>query len=420
MNRHRTNAKARKTPPRGRRGIVVGLLLMMIVFLTGFMALGVNAIRLRQVQSQLRNVCQSAALAGAAQLLDEGVLYKTPNLSDDALAARMATCGFAEVNPVDGGFLRFDRNEKNLPLGDVVLGYVDPAAPIGQPIELDERYGVNTVRITARMSRNSANRLSLWFGNFVGLTNIDVAVSAQASIDQRVIGFRPEPGVRAPVAPLVAEYESWLKQAQAAATNLNDQYSVDPQTGLVTAGADGVPEILLTLDTQPTQQAAAIDGVAPAPVTGTTNEQATTTVGRCAPLLLANDDIDAANIWSVRAQAGLSLNDLHQYGGQLVLQNGVTPLGIEQTVPQDLPYGLMDAIGIVRAWPLGEPSGTSASSWNLIGFGAGRIVAVKRDDGAATPTWTLIIQPATMVSSQAVADVGGVSNPWIAKLELTQ
>lgn len=416
MSRQRTNAKARRTPPRGRRGLIVGLLLVMIVFVTGFMAVGVNAVRLRQVQSQLRNVCRSAALAGAAELINEGALYQNPDLSDDLLTARWAACGFAQLNPVDGGFIRLDPNEKNAPLGDVVLGYVDPQGPVGQPIELDEKYGVNTVRVTARMSRNAANKVSLWFGNFVGLTTVDVAVSAQASIDQRIVGFRPEPGVKAPVMPLIADYESWWKQAQAAATTLNDQFAVDPQTGAVTAGADGIPEIVMTLGSS---QAVAVDGVAEATTAGESDEQAASTIGRCAPLLLAAD-ANFVDVWGVRCREGLSLVDLNAYGGLLVVQNGATQVGIETALPQELPYGLMDSAGIVRAWPLGEPNAANASSWNLLGFGAGRIVAVKREDGDAASSWTLVIQPATLVSSQAVADVSGVSNPWIAKLELTQ
>jgi hypothetical protein len=402
MNRQRTNAKTRRTSSHDRRGVVVGLLLVMIIFVTGFMAVGVNAIRLRQVQTQLRNVCRSAALAGAAELLDEGVLNKNPNLSDDVMAARLATCSFAQVNPVDGGFIRLNPNEKNLPLGDVVIGYVDPAGPVGQPIELDERFGVNTVRVTARMSRNASNRVSLWFGNFIGLTTVDVGVSVQASIDQRVIGFRPEPGVKAPVIPMIGEYESWWKQATAAATALNDQYAVDPQSGAVTMGSDGIPEITLVLGSS---QA--------------TDAEAGATTGRCAPLMLPRD-AQAGDAWAVRTREGLSLGDLREYGGMLVIQNGATQVGIEAFVPQELPYALIDSIGMVRAWPLGEPSSTNAASWNLIGFGAGRIVAVKRRDGGGMPTWNLIIQPATLVSSQAVADAAAVSNPWIAKLELTQ
>lgn len=65
----------------------------------------------------------------------------------------------------------------------------------------------------------------------------------QATLDQRVVGFRPERGVKVPVVPLIAEYEAWLDQSLAtAAAGINDNFGFDPLTGQVTTGPDGIPE----------------------------------------------------------------------------------------------------------------------------------------------------------------------------------
>ncbi len=439
MNRQRTtSANNRTTPPRGRRGAVVGLLLMTLVFVSMFLALGVNVIRLRQLQTQLRNVCKASALAGAAELMDEGALYGRPDSRDDQMSARIAACGFGQLNPVDGKRVQLDPNVDNKPTGDIVLGHVDPLGPVGQPIDvatLNSTNGVNTVRITARMSRNVSNRVTLWMGSLVGLTSTDVAVSAQASLDHRVIGFRAEPGVKAPLMPLIAELNAWLEQAEALAdAETNDLYTVDPISGAVTAGPDGIPELTfnsgsaLAATAEPAlQDTATNDGAAEAKAPNDANvedaaktgaeDDASQSAGRFAALQLFNEE-NLSYIWPVRCREGLSLGDLRDYGGALIAQPGGTPVGVETTLPEEVPYGLMDVVGQVRAWPLGEPDGESA--WKLTGFAAARIVAVRRLDDGSSQDWQIILQPATLASGQAVAGVDGLLNPWVAKLELTQ
>ena len=90
-------------------------------------------------------------------------------------------------------------------------------------------------------------------------------------------------------------------------------------------------------------------------------------------------------------------------------------------VPPELPWTLMEIAGENRAWPLGLPAATGASpTFEVVGFAAGRIVAVRLNDSSSTPTWEVVVQPSTMVSSQAVTLPTMNANPWIGKLELTQ
>jgi hypothetical protein len=382
-----------------RRGAVVGLLLMGLVFLTGFAALAVNVAKLQHVQTQLRAACRSAALAGAAELLDEGCLYGAPTQADDVWSAREAARFYAARNIVEGLPLQLDANLKNDPKGDLVVGWIDPAGPVGQLLQLptdSHPLEVNTVRVTARMGRNVADRVTLWFGGLVGLSSFDIAAQAQASIDRRIVGFKPEPGVKVPLVPLVADYEDWCTAATVKADpEVNDLYFVNPLTETVTAGADGIPEMTL--------------------ICGNT----TSTAGiPCAPLALL-DPLNLSYISSVRCREGLSADDLQGYGGQLVIGPGGCPVSIEKNLPEDLPYGLMDIVGRARAWPLGAP-GTQSGSVNLIGFGAARIVAVRPVDNSQNNAWEIVVQPTTLACSQAVAVPGAVPNPWIAKLELTQ
>jgi hypothetical protein len=66
----------------------------------------------------------------------------------------------------------------------------------------------------------------------------------QATVDSRVVGFRPERGVKVPVVPLAAEYEAWIEQSLAAAeAEINDNFGFDPVTGELVSGPDGIPEL---------------------------------------------------------------------------------------------------------------------------------------------------------------------------------
>jgi hypothetical protein len=91
--------------------------------------------------------------------------------------------------------------------------------------------------------------------------------------------------------------------------------------------------------------------------------------------------------------------------------------------PQDLIYGLQAIVGTSRAWALAE-AGADDTSCAIVGFAAARIVAVRQAfDGSLTTqseNWEIIVQPTTLVSSQAVTTADMSPNPWIGKLELTQ
>lgn len=383
-----------------RRGAVVGLLLMALVFLTGFAALAVNVTKLQLVQAQLRTACRAAALAGAAELVDEGGLYGAPTQVDDIWSAREAARLFAARNSVDGHPLRLDANLKNDPQGDLVVGWIDPAGPVGQLLQIPAGSGpheVNTLRVTARMGRNVADRVTLWFGGLVGVTSFDIAAQAQASIDRRVAGFKPEPGIRVPLMPLIADYAAWNEAArQPADPEVNDKYFVNPFTGVVTPGSDGIAELTLVCG----------------------NTTATSGVP-CAPLALAGST-EASEAWTVRCRLGLSADDLAPYGGELVVRGGACPVSLERNLPPDVQYGLTDVLGQTRAWALGEPNGQSAGVVNVTGFAAARVVAARPIDEMENNAWEIVVQPTTLTCGQAVALPDAAPNPWIAKLELTQ
>lgn len=404
---------------RSRRGMMTGMLLVVLLFLSGCLALGLNAGRLLNSGSQMRATCRAAALAGAAELMDEGILVGKLDPRDDVMMAREAARIFAQMNPVDNRPIKLDVNRSNDPNGDIVLCTVDPLGSVNQLRHMPtaETSPVNTVRVTLGTKRNAYDRLSLWFGNVTGVANTGINITAQATLDRRVAGFRPEPGVRVPVVPLAADYQAWMRGAlTAAVAGQNDQFAVNYQTGAVMKGADGVPEIIFICSAAANEAAAGA-----AEVAESADPSIAEPTGFCAALKL-NDDGTDPWIWSTRCREGLGLGDLRPWGGEIVVRGGSLPMPVFATLPAPLPWDLADLVGKCRAWPLGM-AGTSngAPGYNVVGFAAGRIVAVRQSTASSTAgMWEIVVQPSTLVSSQAVATATMSQNPWIGKLELTE
>lgn len=368
--------------------------------------------------------------------MDETEIVGEPEIRDDILMAREAARLAGLRNFVDGREFRLDPNNRNEPGGHVVVGSVDPLGPVGMPLGIppdnDNPGAVNTLRVTGRLSQSTFNRISLWLGGLTGVTTADPACSVQATLDQRVAGFCPEQGVKVPVVPLIAEYDAWLDQSLASPTaGMNDNFGFDPSTGLVTAGPDGIPELVFVCGIP---QAAASTTSAEADAGASTTENAedaniyddvtpppTGEPGWCVVPDLFNE-LNLDYVWSVRCHEGLSRGDLSAYGGEFVLYGPKLSMAVLPTMPGELAYGLMDIVGATRAWPLADELSTSGEtpSCRVVGFAAGRIMTVRRTPDTQNATWEIVVQPTTLVSSQAVTGSAAPRNPWIGKLELTQ
>lgn len=424
------------TTRRDRRGFSSGLLIAVCVFLSGFIALGLNTARLLCVRAELYAACEAAALAGAAELMDENEIVGKPENRDDILMAREAARLSGLRNFVDGREFRLDPNHRNEPGGHVVVGSVEPLGPVGMPLgippDVDNPGTVNTLRVTGRLSQNTFNRISLWLGGLTGVTTADPACAVQATLDQRVVGFRPERGVKVPVVPMIAEYEAWLDQSLATpAAGMNDNFGFDPFTGQVTTGPDGIPELVFvcgppqaapsTADEQADAAASTTESADDTNLNENVTAPPTGEPGWCVVPDLFNElNIDYA--WPVRCREGLSRGDLSVYGGEFVLHGPELTMAVLPMMPGELAYGLMDIVGSTRAWPLADEASTSTEtpSCQVVGFAAGRIMTVRRTADTQNTTWEIVVQPTTLVSSQAVTGSAAPRNPWIGKLELTQ
>src|SRR5262249_39651468 len=108
---------------RGKVLVMMGLLMPVLV---GGVALGVDTAVVSQARAQLQTAADSAALAGAAQLVDENRVRGATDLSTEMSAARATAISFAGSNGVLNSATLVNDNPSNSSTGDVVIGYIDP------------------------------------------------------------------------------------------------------------------------------------------------------------------------------------------------------------------------------------------------------------------------------------------------------
>lgn len=389
-----------------RRGVAVAVLLVSLTTVAAIAAVAWNVGHLYLVRDQMRVACEAAALAGAPELLDEGVLRGEPNAADDVQAARLRAQIVATRNFADGRAVLLDLNWANAPAGDIVAGFVATPTQVLSPLQAWSGTGpVNSLRVQAHRASWRGNAATLWLGRLFGVVDADVVASARATLDYRVVGFRPTPGAAAPLVPLALDLNAWSKQfrndSQAAS---QDKYTVDYRAGIVIPGEDGIAEL---------EFRAPLNGAA----TGgdTTNSK---------PLygLLLNPAADAAALYR-QLLVGVHSADLQVLGGELsIAPGGAVALPTFGEFDAAWVERLIAIRGQTRVWPLGTPmSETSGSPPVAVeNFVAAVLVDARIDTVNQPPAIVVTLQPALLATSTALIRDGAAGNPFIAKLMVTQ
>jgi len=217
---------------RWRRGTVAVFVAVTLTVMTGFTALAIDIGYIYAARAQLQTVADAAALAGASALADASVLLgsNSPSTMESQAAARAAL--YAELNDV------FEQ--------PIVLSDSDVSVGFASPENLQTNfvpgvYPYNAVRVLARKDSDSPNGpLNLFFGQILGKGTADIQAQAIAYFDQHVEKFQIKQQ-SGPFAPMSVRQEKWLLEI--VNKGGDDEFSYDPETGQITAGPDGVPEV---------------------------------------------------------------------------------------------------------------------------------------------------------------------------------
>jgi hypothetical protein len=365
--------------------------------------------------------CDAAALAGVVELLDQAPLYlgglqaqssstASPELGrlvdrERVASARTQAQAYAANNAVGSRPLQLDANQTNRPDGDLVVGWVDEPQSRGCPMNVWSDDGpINSLLVRGNCRERRGNAVTLWIGRLFGLSGVDLAASARATIDYRIYGFRPNGHVPVPLIPIVIHPSRDSRDALDVigvvrpASSPSDVYSVDDRTGAVAFGADGIDEIVLTIpggrSSGELANASLVDFQFGAPNNLTDLE-------RC-------------------IERGYNSSDLQTLGGELAFGNGPLELPIIE-LALDVPApsvakSLLAVRGEKRIWLLGDRP-NELGHCNLSGFVAGRVVSCSQTADAGLE---VVVQPCVLATCTALVGADWPRNLWIGKAMLSE
>jgi dsDNA-binding SOS-regulon protein len=256
------NSTSTRRRQHSRRGAAWPLLLACLGLVMAASALAVDAALLWQARQELQVAADASALGAMLELADDQLLRQLPGGMKQATdrAAEISVI-LAQQHHVLGAPLRlepFDSPEK-----DFTLGFMeDPALPLQPVVEDYDNPNINALMITARRTRERGTPVGLFFTRLFRLSSANVAASATAMLERRVVGFRPAGDIRIPLMPIgilsdptALEERSWEAQIDKPLSirAVRDQWIFDKtnQAWSTTDDAqqrgDGLPEMEVTI-----------------------------------------------------------------------------------------------------------------------------------------------------------------------------
>jgi hypothetical protein len=429
-------------------------LLVSFTAILALVALGVDLGLLVQRHQQLKTASEAAALAAAHELFDGRLADESV---DREMLARQAALSFAAANIVSESPLKLDANRANDPQGDVVVGWMDPPELLGRFRPRSKQQPlVNALLVRTRHSHTGRGGPLLAMGRVVGVSPRDLATESIAAVDRRLVGFRPVGCTNVPLLPLLVESTEWgtafgegdqdesddehdaggnKKPAQAA----GDLFTVDPRTGEVVAGGDGIPEIRITLGRGQGNSAGGTHAGGNPQGNGSDDqengkeekekEKDKPGKGPKVPEELPAWFVDftgdeLAAVLPHEVLWGLAAADLRASGGQIDVGSQVACLSIAAAIAEDVDLGEVQAalesiVGKPRVFALGRvQQGGDEGAGEILGFAAGVVV----ESQASARSLTLLVQPIMLNSCTAVvkAQAGVEPNRWIGKVVLVR
>ena len=217
----------------GRRAGIAPLTALLLIPLLGMVAFAVDMGWIVLVQSDLQNAADSAALAGAGQLMNGFVSYHLPNqtknqpgiLSTAESAAKSSAKKFAGLNAAGGV------SSLTLLDSDIQFGFTDAS---GNYTVAGSGVYPNTVKVTVLRDRTANTSLGLFFAPVLGISTKDLKATASATIyAANINSFANTSSLAARLLPVTYDVNAWnnfLATGQ------------DPD-GNTTLDANGNPEI---------------------------------------------------------------------------------------------------------------------------------------------------------------------------------
>lgn len=365
-----------------RRGSVLVVFVFMLVALVGVLAFAVDLGYLLNARAELQKSADAAALAGCWELISPDAPTGDSGVVSAAISSSRTTAvQFAALNSVCTTGPSVDANVANVSSGDIVVGYLSDFTDKTSPLSLLDPDSFNAVQVRVRKSTAQNGQVPNFFGRVFGLNGTNLEATATAAFINDVKGFRtPSDGGNLGILPYALDAGTWNSRN----TDGTDDWSYDPETGEVTAGADGVKEVNLFPQG-----------------TGSPGNRGTIDIGSS-----NNSTADIAR----QIVDGVSPSDLDYHGGELKLNSsGQLALNGDTGISAGVKNELASIIGQPRVMPIFSSvtgPGNNAN-YTITEFAGVRIMEVKLTGNMSSKR--VMIQPANLVMRGAIAGDSGTS-----------
>lgn len=251
MNSHQDKSKFRtknqhRALQRSRKGTIVVLTAVLLIPLLAMVAFCVDMGYCIKVTSELQTAADSAALAGASQLLTPQFgTINNARATSDALTAATEASRFSQLN--SGGGVSLALRDADVVIGTKAGSTVTPWSS-GRPYP-------DSVQIVVRRDGSANGMVPLYFARALGLQNWSGQMTATASFAAgaySVQGFNSYPGgPNAQLLPIAVDYNLWTAFMNSGASpdgNVYDEYKYVRETSSLSAPhnvsnvADNIPE----------------------------------------------------------------------------------------------------------------------------------------------------------------------------------
>lgn len=374
----------------GRRGLVLVLVALLMVAMLGFTALVIDIGFISLVRNEMQTAADASALAAGLELADGYGPGAVRTQSAMATRAKLAGAAVAAANPMADRAHAYLNSTRDLEFGQQTWNSStqrwefqagsSPYTAVRTTIRRDQ---------TSETGNNSTTLdgpLNLFFARVLGFNTAKCRCKAVAALKPGV-GVKIAPGSSATVdvLPIALDQQSWNNLLAGAGS---DNYSFDPDTGIVSNGSDGIKEINI----YPTGSANLPPGNRGTVDFGSSN----------------NSTADLSR----QIRYGLNASDLSYFpNSELRFDSGPKIINGDTGISAGIKDDLAAIIGKPRAMPLftsvsGPGNNAMYTIPKLVGV---RIVYVKL---TGSPSQKLVlVQPATFVSRQVITSTSQLVVP---------
>ena len=193
-----------------RPGGIAPLTCILLILILGAVAFAVDVSWMTLTASELQNVADAAALAGANKLGDNLVLHSLGSqTAANKTALRAAAVSIAKTTAKDyATYNSAGGVTMSLLDADIDVGFTNSAG-VYTSYATDNSNYPNTVKVKARRDSSANTSLGLFFGPVLGVSKMDMSASATATIYSGTISSLKTGGNNSGMLPVTFDVNDW-------------------------------------------------------------------------------------------------------------------------------------------------------------------------------------------------------------------